>query len=62
VGLSTRSKTSIFKQLRMLIATTASEFENFFARCGEEFAEPGGPDMGRITQIGVEHGIHFVQD
>jgi len=45
---------------RMLIATMPSGFENFFARCAEEFAKPGGPDMGRIMEIGVEHGIHFL--
>ena len=47
---------------RMLISTTPSGFEKFFARCVEEFAKPGGPDMGRIMQIGAEHGIHFVQE
>jgi quercetin dioxygenase-like cupin family protein len=46
---------------RMLIATTPSGFENFFTRCAEEFAKPGGPDMSRIIQIGIEHGIHFLQ-
>jgi hypothetical protein len=46
---------------RMLIMTTPSGFENFFARCAEEFARPGGPDMSRILAIGAEHGIHFVQ-
>jgi uncharacterized cupin superfamily protein len=46
---------------RMLISTTPSGFEKFFARCAEEFATPGGPDMARIIEIGIEHGIHFVQ-
>jgi hypothetical protein len=41
--------------------TTPSGFEKFFARCAEEFAKPGGPNMPRIIEIGVEHGIHFVQ-
>ncbi len=45
---------------RMLISTTPSGFEKFFARCAEEFAKAGGPDMSRIIEIGVEHGIHFV--
>jgi quercetin dioxygenase-like cupin family protein len=45
---------------RMLLTTTPSGFEKFFARCAEEFAKPGGPDMSRITGIGVEHGIHFL--
>jgi quercetin dioxygenase-like cupin family protein len=47
---------------RMLVMTTPSGFEKFFACCGEEFAKAGGPDMSRIVQIGVEHGIHFVQE
>jgi mannose-6-phosphate isomerase-like protein (cupin superfamily) len=47
---------------RMLITATPSGFENFFARCAEEFAKPGEPDMGRIVEIGAEHGIHFVQE
>jgi quercetin dioxygenase-like cupin family protein len=46
---------------RVLIMTTPSGFETFFARCAEEFAKPGGPNMPRIIEIGVEHGIHFVQ-
>ena len=46
---------------RVLIMTTPSGFEKFFARCAEEFAKPGGPNMPRIIEIGVEHGIHFVQ-
>jgi quercetin dioxygenase-like cupin family protein len=47
--------------LRMFITTTPSGFEKFFARCADEFAKPGGPDMPRISQIAEEHGIHFVQ-
>jgi quercetin dioxygenase-like cupin family protein len=47
---------------RMLVMTTPSGFEKFFARCAEESAKAGGPDMSRIVQIGVEHGIHFVQE
>src|SRR6516165_38930 len=34
---------------RMLIITTPSGIEKFFARCAEEFAKPGGPDMSRIV-------------
>jgi quercetin dioxygenase-like cupin family protein len=48
------------KPCRMLNMTTPSGFEKFFARCSEEFAKPGGPDMSRIIEIGVEQGIHFV--
>ena len=47
---------------RILIMTTPSGFEKFFARCAAEFAKPGGPDMPRIIEIGVEHGIHFLQE
>jgi hypothetical protein len=46
----------------MLLMTMPSGFEKFFAWCAEEFARPGGPDMSQITQIGVEHRIHFVQE
>jgi quercetin dioxygenase-like cupin family protein len=47
---------------RMLLATTPSGFEKFFARCAAEFAKRGGPDMSRIIEIGAEHGIHFLQE
>jgi hypothetical protein len=40
---------------------TPSGFETFFARCAEEYAKPGSPDMGRIAAISAEHGIHFVE-
>lgn len=46
--------------LKMLITTMPSGFETFFARCAEEFAKPGAPDMPRIIEISAEHGIHFV--
>jgi mannose-6-phosphate isomerase-like protein (cupin superfamily) len=47
---------------RMLIATTPSGIGKFFARCAEEFAKSEKPDMSRLFEIGVEHGIHFVQE
>jgi quercetin dioxygenase-like cupin family protein len=47
--------------LRMLISTSPAGFETFFARCADEFAKPGAPDMERIVAISAEHGIHFVQ-
>jgi quercetin dioxygenase-like cupin family protein len=47
---------------RMLTMTTPSGFEKFFARCAEEFVKPSGLDMSRISQIGLEHGIRFVQE
>jgi quercetin dioxygenase-like cupin family protein len=46
--------------LKSLIHTAPSGFETFFSRCADEFARPGGPDMGRIVEIAAEHGIHFV--
>lgn len=48
------------KPLRMLMHTAPSGFEIFFARCAEEFAKPGPPDMPRLVEIAGEHGIHFV--
>jgi quercetin dioxygenase-like cupin family protein len=47
--------------LRMLIHTAPSGFETFFARCAEEFAKPGPPDLSRISRIAAEHGIHFAE-
>ena len=47
---------------RILLTTTPSGFERFFAHCAEEFARPCGPEMSRIVEIGVEHGIHFLQE
>ena len=41
---------------RQWVITTPSGFEVFFARCAEEFAKAGGPDMGRILEIINEHG------
>jgi quercetin dioxygenase-like cupin family protein len=38
------------------VITTPSGFEVFFARCAEEFAKAGGPNMGRIVEIVNEHG------
>ena len=44
----------------MLITASPSGFEKFFACCAEEFAKPAGPDMSQITNIGEQHGIHFL--
>jgi quercetin dioxygenase-like cupin family protein len=49
------------RPFRMLLMTTPSGFEKFFACCAEEFAKPDGPNMPKILDIGVEHGIQFVQ-
>lgn len=48
--------------LKMLIHTSPSGFETFFERCAAVFAKPGPPDMARISEIGAEHGIHFVTE
>ena len=45
---------------RMRLTTSPAGFDTYFARCAEEFAKPGGPDMPRIIEISAEHGIHFV--
>ena len=45
---------------RMLVLTQPSGFETFFARCAEEFKQPGEPDMDRIVAISSEHGIYYV--
>ena len=47
--------------LKMLIQLAPSGFEVFFERSAAEFAKPGPPDMGRLVEIGREHGIHFVE-
>ena len=46
---------------RMLISTAPGGFDVFISRCAEEFAKPGGPDMGLVKEIGAEHGIHFLE-
>jgi quercetin dioxygenase-like cupin family protein len=44
----------------MLVMTMPSGIDKFFARCAEEFAKPGKPEMARLVEIGAEHGIHFI--
>jgi hypothetical protein len=46
---------------RVLTAMVPAGFEVFFARCAEEFAKPGAPDLARIVEISAEHGIHYVK-
>ena len=46
---------------RVLSAMVPAGFEVFFARCAEEFAKPGAPDLARIVEISAEHGIHYVK-
>ena len=45
---------------RQWILTTPSGFEHFFARCADEFARAGGPDMERIVGFGRDSGIEFI--
>lgn len=45
---------------RMLLTTAPGGFDKYFARCAEEFAKAGGPDMAQIIATSAEHGIHFV--
>ena len=47
---------------RQWILTTPSGFEQFFARCADEFARPGEPSMERIVGFARDHGIEFVTD
>lgn len=47
---------------RHWILTTPAGFEKFFARCAEEFAKAGGPDMNRIVKISREYGIEYVEE
>ena len=44
---------------RMLLTTAPGGFDKYFARCAEEFAKGGEPDMELIFAISAEHGIHF---
>lgn len=46
--------------LRLLVHTAPAGFEVFFERVAEVFNRPGEPDMARITEIALEHGIEFV--
>jgi len=45
--------------LKQLITTAPAGFETYFARSGEEFTKPEGPDMKRLIEIAGEHGIVF---
>jgi hypothetical protein len=47
---------------RILIMTTPSGIEIFFARCAAQFAKGSKPEMSRLAEIGAEHGMHFVQE
>jgi mannose-6-phosphate isomerase-like protein (cupin superfamily) len=42
------------------VHTAPAGFEKFFARCADEFAKPGEPDMSRIVEVFHEHGIELL--
>lgn len=46
--------------LKQLITVVPAGIERYFARCGEEFAKVGGPEMAGILAISAEHDIVFV--
>jgi len=48
------------KPSRMLIHTSPSGIEKFFAVSHVEFAKPGGPDMAHVMTLAAEHGLKFV--
>lgn len=45
----------------LLISTSPSGFETYFAECAAVFNQPGPPEMERIAAISDRHGIEFVQ-
>ncbi len=47
--------------LKMLTHMAPSGFEVYFERSAAEFAKAGPPDMQRLIEIALEHGIHFVE-
>ncbi len=54
-------KNNTSRPTRMLIHTSPSGFEEFFAEAAEEFARPGGPDLNRAVAIAGQRGIRFVE-
>lgn len=47
--------------LEMLIQTVPGGFDRFFAKCADEFAAGGEPDIGRIVEISSRYGIYYPQ-
>ncbi len=45
---------------RHRILTTPAGFEAFFACCADEFAQAGGPEMGRSVELHREHNLEFI--
>ncbi len=45
---------------RMVVHTSPSGIEKFFAEAHAEFAKPGGPDMNAAMAIVAKHGLRFV--
>lgn len=48
------------KPARMLVHTSPSGIEKFFAVSHGEFAKAGGPDMAHVKTLAAEHGLNFV--
>jgi quercetin dioxygenase-like cupin family protein len=46
--------------LKMLIQTSPSGFEDFFAKCEKECSKPGEPDFAAILKIASDHGIQIM--
>lgn len=44
---------------KLQVVITPGGFSRFFARCAEVFNGPS-PDLGRVLQIGAEHGLRFL--
>lgn len=48
--------------LRLLITVSPAGFEEWFARCAEEFARPDGPRTERIADLTAQQRMHFVKE
>ena len=44
---------------RHWVFTTSGDFQRFYAKCGELFAQPGPPDRARLAGIAAENGQRF---
>lgn len=53
-------KNNTSQPTRILIHTSPSGFEDFFAEAEQEFSRPGGPDLARAVAIAAKHGIQIM--
>lgn len=53
-------KNNTAEAVRMLIHTSPSGFENFFAEAEQAFNRPGGPDLALAVAIAAKHGIQIM--